>query len=70
MKIIRNIPEYFDRLLTASPIAISRQPQMLIVTARQFTDKGRFAVETLMWGRKSGTIMTKVEWTEQERVAA
>jgi len=66
----RNIPEYFDRLLTASPIQICMQPQMLIVTARQFTDKGRFAVETLMWGRKSGTIMTKVEWTEQERVAA
>jgi putative methyltransferase len=66
----RNVPEYFDRLLTSHPVALGDGRQTMTVYARQFPDKGRFAVETLMWGRKSGTIMTKVEWTEQERIAA
>jgi len=65
-----NIPEYFDRLLTSNPVALRRGCQTMTVYARQFPDKGRFAVETLMWGRKSGTIMTKVDWYECERIAA
>jgi putative methyltransferase len=66
----RNIPEYFDRLLTSHTVALREGEQTMTIYSRQFPDKGRFAVETLMWGRKSGTIMTKVEWTERERIAA
>jgi putative methyltransferase len=58
----RNVPEYFDRLLTSTPIPLILDCQTMTVHARRFPDRSRFAVETLMWGRKSGTIMTRVEW--------
>jgi hypothetical protein len=35
------------------------------VYARQFENKSRFATETLMWGRKSGTIMNRVEYEKE-----
>jgi putative methyltransferase len=66
----QNVPEYFDRLLTSIPVELRESMQTMTIHSRQFPDKGRFAVETLMWGRKSGTIMTKVEWKELERIAA
>lgn len=66
----RNVPEYFDRLLTSSPVPLRKGCQTMTIYARQFPDRGRFAVETLMWGRKSGTIMTRAEWFECERIAA
>jgi radical SAM superfamily enzyme YgiQ (UPF0313 family) len=63
----RNIPEYFERLLTTNPVAIEHTPQTMKVYARQFENKSRFATETLMWGRKSGTIMNKVEYEKENQ---
>lgn len=56
-----NVPEYFERALT-DPVALEKRPQIATVTARQFDTPAQFAKETLLWGRKSGTIMNKVEW--------
>jgi len=42
----------------------------MTVRSRRFEDPTRFAVETLMWGRKSGTIMTRVEWFGCDREEA
>ena len=57
-----NIPEYFDKLLTSSPIKLEKKTQTMKINARQFNDKSQFAKETLMWGRKSGTFMSQVSY--------
>ena len=57
-----NIPEYFERIMT-SPVPLEKKMQPLTIYAKTYEgDKPRFAKETLMWGRKSGTIMTKAVW--------
>ena len=54
-----NVPEYFERVMDA-PVDMTRTMQPLTIYAKQFQgDKPRFAKETIMWGRKSGTIMTE-----------
>ena len=65
-----NVPEYFDRIMT-EPVSLERRMQAMTVYARTYNgDKPRFAKETLMWGRKSGTIMTKAVWNVEELEAA
>lgn len=65
-----NVPEYFDRIMT-EPVSLEKRMQTMTVYARTYNgDKQRFAKETLMWGRKSGTIMTKAVWKIEEEVAA
>lgn len=67
-----NLPEFFDRVITAEPVSLERKPQTMTVYTPQFADKATYAKETILWGRKSGTMMTKVEWTNTttERAAA
>lgn len=57
-----NMPEYFDKLLTENPIHLEKKPQTLRRYSRNFSDPSEFAKQTLMWGRKSGTIMNRAEW--------
>ena len=54
-----NVPTYFSRVMDA-PVDMEHTMQPLTIYAKQFQgDKPRFAKETIMWGRKSGTIMTE-----------
>ena len=58
-----NLPEYFDRLLGAAPVPVVRETQIMTVRPENFRgDRRRFARETILWGRKSGTMLTEIEW--------
>lgn len=58
-----NLPEYFDKLGGSSPIQLERNPQKLILKPKDFGgDRERFARETVLWGRKSGTMLVPCEW--------
>lgn len=60
-----NIPEYFDKLGGSTPIALERKPQRLILRPKDFGgDRERFARETVLWGRKSGTMLVPCEWED------
>ena len=60
-----NLPEYFEKILTSQPVPLEKRPQTMTVYTKQFDDRARFARETIMWGRKSGTMMNKVEWMNE-----
>jgi len=65
-----NVAEYFDRVLT-DPIPLERKQQAVTIYARLYDgDRERFAKETIMWGRKSGTIMNKAVWNIEQLEAA
>jgi len=57
-----NVVEYFDKILSDNPIELTRVRQIATFTSKPFKDKNQFAKETLMWGRKSGTIMNEVSY--------
>ena len=58
-----NVPEYFERLFSTRPISLTSEPQRLIAKPIDYQgDKARFAKETILWGRKSGTMLVKCEW--------
>ena len=58
-----NVPEYFETRFRAAPALLRRTPQVLTVLARDHAgDRARFARETILWGRKSGTMLTDVRW--------
>lgn len=53
-----NIPEYFDKLLTSAPVSIVEKAQKFSTTLKNWSgDQARFARETVLWGRKSGTML-------------
>lgn len=53
-----NIPEYFDRVFSRDPVAITEAYQELALQPKDFDgDKERFARETVLWARKSGTML-------------
>ncbi|MEX0701714.1 MAG: cobalamin-dependent protein [Planctomycetales bacterium] len=59
-----NLPEYFDRRFTTRPVPLEAVPQSLTCRPVDYAgDKSRFARETILWGRKSGTMLVPVEWT-------
>jgi putative methyltransferase len=54
-----NLPEYFDRRFGSSPVRLERRASWLTVTPTQWNgDRRRFAKESILWGRKSGTLLT------------
>lgn len=60
-----NFPEYFAGHLQGKKVALRQQPQQLVLrTPRDFGgDKVRFAEKTVLWGRKSDTLLEEVDWT-------
>ena len=60
-----NLPEFFERWQTASPVPLKKERQVMNVTRKEYKgEMARFARETILWGRKSGTMLTKVSWSE------
>jgi hypothetical protein len=56
-----NLPEYFDRRFSSSPVALRRERCEMTVTPTDWAgDLKRFAKESILWGRKSGTMLTPV----------
>ena len=55
-----NLPEWFDKVMTED-ITLADTPQTMTVHPKAFPDKATFAKETILWGRKSGTMLVKCE---------
>jgi putative methyltransferase len=54
----RNLPEYFETAFSSTPAALAPVRQRLELHPKDFGgDKERFARETILWGRKSGTML-------------
>jgi radical SAM superfamily enzyme YgiQ (UPF0313 family) len=64
-----NVPEYFDHLFNTKAIPLVRERQTMVTNPVDYNgDQGRFVRETILWGRKSGTLMVKCTWQSQERL--
>ncbi len=56
-----DLPDWFDRLFDEDRPVLARTPAAMEVLPREFGGKlENFARETILWGRKSGTMLTKV----------
>lgn len=53
--------EWFEALFTTTPIPLERSACVVEATQPDFAgDLGRFARETILWGRKSGTMLARM----------
>lgn len=60
-----NFPEFFQKCHTNNAVPVLQQTQKLAVHRKQYgQDLHRFARETILWGRKSGTMMTEVSFED------
>ena len=58
-----NFPEYFATQLGTSPQPLATNSQSLTVTQTSFAgDNREYAREVILWGRKSGLMLTNTEW--------
>lgn len=58
-----NFPEYYETRFLPEPVPFQADNQVLTVTPKEFNgDKLRYARETILWGRKSSTMLTNVSW--------
>jgi len=54
-----NLPEYFEARFSSSPVPLSHEPSWMTITPTEWAgDMRRFAKESILWGRKSGTMLT------------
>ena len=54
-----NLPEYFERRFSSSPVPLVKHASSMQVTPTDYGgDLRRFAKESILWGRKSGTMLT------------
>ncbi len=66
-----NLPEYFDAYFTETPVLVRKEPQTLAIEHKNFGgDKATFARETILWGRKSGLMLTRTAWQDATSAAA
>jgi len=57
-----NWPDYFEARFTSAPVPLERRPQRMMARPVDYGgDVERFARESIMWGRKSGTLLVPVE---------
>lgn len=61
-----NLPEYFEARFGSRPVPLVNQGSWLTVTPRNHGgDLNRFAKESILWGRKSGTMLTPVSYGQE-----
>lgn len=61
-----NLPEFFETHFSAMPVALDSKPQILKVHHKDYQqNKILYARQTILWGRKSGTMMTHVKWHDE-----
>ena len=57
-----NIPEYFEYLFSRRPVQLVKKRQDMVCQPVDYKDdKVRFGRETILWGRKSGTLLVKLD---------
>ena len=54
-----NVPEYFETFFDTTPVRLQLKPQRLTTEPKDFGDDSEaFARESILWARKSGTMLT------------
>ncbi len=61
-----NFPEYFETIFRADHTPLRRARQVLYVSAKQFAGLPEFAKQTILWGRKSGTMLNEATWESED----
>ena len=63
-----NFPEYFETCFRADAKPLTAKPQVLKLdnVTDYRDDKHRYARESILWGRKSGTMLIDVKWRDEE----
>ncbi len=59
-----NIPEYFEKLFGSAPVMLENKQQVLIYQPVHHGSKVVFARDTVLWGRKSGTMLVPSYWKD------
>lgn len=61
-----NLPEFFENCFTSHEVPLRKAFQVVdMVEPRDFQgDQREYAKQIILWGRKSGTILNRVRWTE------
>lgn len=55
-----NFPEYFERRFSTSPVPLTRKPTWMKLQPEDYGgDLKEFARKSILWGRKSGTMLVK-----------
>lgn len=63
-----NVPEYFWRRFGTDPVEIARDRQRLALEPVAYGgDRPRFARDSILWGRKSGTMLVHCSWESLDR---
>jgi radical SAM superfamily enzyme YgiQ (UPF0313 family) len=61
-----NMPDYFQARWSANPIEVRPAHQVMDVTQPDFAGDGvEYARQVILWGRKSGLLLTDAEWHEE-----
>jgi putative methyltransferase len=62
-----NLPEYFDTCFRSDAKPLMAKSQIMALHPKDYQgDNPRYAKETILWGRKSGTMLTEVTWRDEE----
>lgn len=61
-----NFPEYFETRFHSEPIPLKVKPQVLTINPKDYKgDRTKYSRQTILWGRKSGTMLTEVKWHDE-----
>lgn len=52
-----NLPEYFEKRFSSTPVELIANPTWFAIAPVKWTDKRHFATKSILWGRKSGTML-------------
>lgn len=64
-----NVPEYFAKLFSSTPVPLEKKRQTLTLKQRPWNgDKAKFGRELIFWGRKSGDMLEACEWKDVEEL--
>ena len=62
-----NLPEYFEKKFSTQEVPLVEKKQILIVERLNYQQNTKdYGRQTILWGRKSGTMLNKVTWNDAD----
>ena len=64
---IYNVPEYFARRFSSKPVSLRKKPQVMELFYSNYGgERKTFAKDTILWGRKSGTMLVEHKYCDKQ----
>lgn len=60
-----NFPEYFEKRFSTNAVKLERQSMWMKLEPVDYTDLKDFATKSILWGRKSGTMLVKYSYGQR-----